>query len=141
MRPLPKWTSVGPEGADLRESRFSCLCRQQLLDGRIHAVLQDLLVPVRHASKPCGVVRQGCAPQIFAAQQGAHAGCGLGALGGAQGQATDIDIQAREILSMRQRLNEILAKHCGQSVETIGKDTDRDKILTAADALKAKAPQ
>ena len=55
-------------------------------------------------------------------------------LGGFQGQATDIDIHAREILTMRQRLNEILAKHTGQSLETIGHDTERDNFKSAADA-------
>ena len=54
--------------------------------------------------------------------------------GGAQGQATDIDIQAREILAMRQRLNEIMAKHTGQSLETIARDTERDNFKSAADA-------
>ena len=57
-------------------------------------------------------------------------------LGGFQGQATDIDIHAREILSMRQRLNEILSKHTGQPVERIAKDTDRDNFM---DAEVAKA--
>ncbi len=52
-------------------------------------------------------------------------------LGGAQGQATDIDIQAREILALRQRLNEILAKHTGQSLETIARDTERDNFKSA----------
>ena len=52
-------------------------------------------------------------------------------LGGAQGQATDIDIQAREILSMRQRLNEILARHPGQPIETIARDTERDNFKSA----------
>ncbi|HEX2082965.1 MAG TPA: ATP-dependent Clp protease proteolytic subunit, partial [Xanthomonadaceae bacterium] len=52
-------------------------------------------------------------------------------LGGAQGQATDIDIQAREILAMRQRLNEILAKHTGQPIEAIARDTDRDNFKSA----------
>ena len=52
-------------------------------------------------------------------------------LGGFQGQATDIDIHAREILSMKQRLNEILAKHTGQSFETIAKDTERDNFRSA----------
>ena len=55
-------------------------------------------------------------------------------LGGFQGQATDIDIHAREILSMRSRLNEILAHHTGQSVETIGRDTERDNFKSAAEA-------
>ena len=52
-------------------------------------------------------------------------------LGGAQGQATDIDIQAREILTMRERLNEILARHTGQPIETIARDTDRDNFKSA----------
>ena len=52
-------------------------------------------------------------------------------LGGFQGQATDIDIHAREILSMRARLNEILAYHTGQSIETIARDTDRDNFKSA----------
>ena len=52
-------------------------------------------------------------------------------LGGAQGQAADIDIQAREILAMRQRLNEILSKHTGQPIETIARDTDRDNFKSA----------
>ena len=54
--------------------------------------------------------------------------------GGSQGQATDIDIQAREILAMRQRLNEIMARHTGQSLETIARDTERDNFKSAADA-------
>jgi len=52
-------------------------------------------------------------------------------LGGFQGQATDIDIHAREILSMRERLNAILAKHTGQPIETIATDTDRDNFMSA----------
>ncbi len=55
-------------------------------------------------------------------------------LGGFQGQATDIDIHAREILSMRARLNEILAHHTGQGVETIARDTERDNFKSAAEA-------
>ncbi len=55
-------------------------------------------------------------------------------LGGAQGQAADIDIQAREILRMREMLNNILVAHTGQALERIAKDTDRDYILTAAKA-------
>ena len=55
--------------------------------------------------------------------------------GGSQGQATDIDIQAREILAMRQRLNEIMAKHTGQTLETIARDTERDNFKSAADAV------
>ena len=52
-------------------------------------------------------------------------------LGGFQGQATDIDIHAREILTLRARLNEVLAKHTGQSLETISHDTDRDNFKDA----------
>ncbi len=51
-------------------------------------------------------------------------------LGGAQGQATDIDIQAKEILRMRERLNGILAANTGQDLERIEQDTDRDYIMT-----------
>ncbi len=51
--------------------------------------------------------------------------------GGAQGQATDIDIHAREILIMRERLNELMAKHTGQDVETIQRDTERDNFMSA----------
>ncbi|WP_313348512.1 ATP-dependent Clp endopeptidase proteolytic subunit ClpP [Stenotrophomonas sp.] len=56
-------------------------------------------------------------------------------LGGYQGQATDIDIHAREILTLRSRLNEVLAKHTGQSLETIARDTERDNFKSAADAV------
>ncbi|MFH1448878.1 MAG: ATP-dependent Clp endopeptidase proteolytic subunit ClpP [bacterium] len=52
-------------------------------------------------------------------------------LGGVQGQATDIDIQAREIIRMREELNKILVKHTNQSLEKIQKDTDRDFFMTA----------
>lgn len=55
-------------------------------------------------------------------------------LAGIQGQATDIDIHAREILRMRDELNNILAKHTGQDVEKINNDTDRDNFMTAEDA-------
>jgi ATP-dependent Clp protease protease subunit len=55
-------------------------------------------------------------------------------LGGVQGQATDIDIQAREILRMREELNRILVHHTGQSMEKIQKDTDRDFFMTAEQA-------
>lgn len=55
-------------------------------------------------------------------------------LGGYQGQATDIDIHAREILTLRSRLNEILAKHTGQSLETIARDTERDNFKSAFEA-------
>jgi len=57
-------------------------------------------------------------------------------LGGAQGQATDIGIQAREILRMREDLNGILAGHTGQSMERIEKDTERDYFMTAKEALE-----
>ena len=55
-------------------------------------------------------------------------------LGGTQGQATDIEIHAREILSLRARLNALLAKHTGQSIETIARDTERDNFKPAEDA-------
>ncbi len=54
--------------------------------------------------------------------------------GGVQGQASDISIQAKEILRLKDRLNEILAKHCGQSLEAIEKDTDRDRFMSADEA-------
>lgn len=54
--------------------------------------------------------------------------------GGVQGQASDISIQAKEILRLRDRLNEILALHTGKSVELISKDTDRDFFMSAAEA-------
>ena len=54
--------------------------------------------------------------------------------GGVQGQATDISIQAQEILRLKDRINEILAKHCGKSVETVARDTDRDRFMSAEDA-------
>ena len=52
-------------------------------------------------------------------------------LGGFQGQATDIEIHAREILAMRQRLNEILSKHTGQALDTVARDTERDNFKSA----------
>ena len=55
-------------------------------------------------------------------------------LGGAQGQATDIEIQAREILRIKKQLNELMASHTGQPVKQIEKDTDRDFIMTASEA-------
>ncbi|MBW4048393.1 MAG: ATP-dependent Clp endopeptidase proteolytic subunit ClpP [Betaproteobacteria bacterium] len=55
-------------------------------------------------------------------------------LGGAQGQATDIEIQAREILYLRERLNAILAERTGQSIEKIAQDTDRDFFMSADQA-------
>ncbi len=57
-------------------------------------------------------------------------------LGGAQGQATDIEIQAKEILRMKVIINEILAKHTGQQVAKLVKDTDRDFFMDAAEAVK-----
>ena len=57
-------------------------------------------------------------------------------LGGAQGQAADIDIQAREILRMREALNNILVQMTGQTIERIAQDTDRDYILTATRAME-----
>ena len=51
--------------------------------------------------------------------------------GGSQGQATDIEIQAREILTLRQRLNEVLASHTGQSLDVIARDTERDNFKSA----------
>lgn len=56
--------------------------------------------------------------------------------GGSQGVAADIEIQAREILAMRQRLNEILAQHTGQSVERIAADTDRDFWMSPEEAAE-----
>ena len=55
-------------------------------------------------------------------------------LGGVQGQATDIGIQAQEILRMKRRLNEIIARHTGQSIEKVEKDTDRDFFMSAEEA-------
>jgi ATP-dependent Clp protease protease subunit len=55
--------------------------------------------------------------------------------GGAQGQASDIQIQAREILDLRARLNQMLAEHTGQSVERIEIDTERDNFMSAPDAV------
>lgn len=52
-------------------------------------------------------------------------------MGGFQGQASDIDIHAREILSLRERLNQIMAQHTGQSIEKIRQDTERDNFMTA----------
>lgn len=55
-------------------------------------------------------------------------------LGGFQGQASDIDIHAQEILKMRDNLNKIMAKHSGKTIKTIAKDTDRDHYLSAKEA-------
>ena len=57
-------------------------------------------------------------------------------MGGFSGQASDVEIHAREILYLRSRLNEILAKHTGKTVEAVAKDTDRDNFLSAEDAVK-----
>ncbi len=57
-------------------------------------------------------------------------------LGGFQGQASDIDIHAKEILNIRERLNAILADHTGQPIERIQKDTDRDNFLSGAEAVE-----
>src|SRR5919109_283052 len=57
-------------------------------------------------------------------------------LGGIQGQATDIEIHAKEILRIRQEINEILARHTGQPIERIARDTERDFFLTSKDALE-----
>jgi len=56
-------------------------------------------------------------------------------MGGFQGQASDIEIHAKEILYLKARLNEIMAKHTGQEIETIEKDTDRDNFLSATQAV------
>jgi ATP-dependent Clp protease, protease subunit len=55
-------------------------------------------------------------------------------MGGFQGQATDVDIQAREILKMRERLNDILARHTGQQIDRIQNDTERDYYMSASEA-------
>jgi ATP-dependent Clp protease protease subunit len=55
-------------------------------------------------------------------------------LGGFQGQATDIDIQAKEILKIRDELNQVLQRHTGQSLDKIQEDTDRDYYMTSAEA-------
>ena len=57
-------------------------------------------------------------------------------LGGAQGQSTDIQIQAREILRIRETLNEILSRHTGQSVKKLTEDTERDNFMSALEAKK-----
>jgi len=57
-------------------------------------------------------------------------------LGGFQGQASDIDIHAREILKIREQLNEIMSRHTGQTMEQIATDTDRDNFMGALDAVK-----
>ncbi|MBQ2983878.1 MAG: ATP-dependent Clp endopeptidase proteolytic subunit ClpP [Candidatus Gastranaerophilales bacterium] len=57
-------------------------------------------------------------------------------LGGAKGQATDIEIEAKEILRMKSMLNGLLAEHTGQKIEKIAKDTERDNFMTAQEALE-----
>lgn len=57
-------------------------------------------------------------------------------LGGFQGQASDIEIHAREILFLKKRLNELLASHSGQSIDTIERDTDRDNFMSGDEAVK-----
>jgi len=57
-------------------------------------------------------------------------------MGGFQGQSSDVEIHAREILYLRSRLNELMAKHTGQDVKTIEHDTDRDNFLSAEEAVK-----
>lgn len=57
-------------------------------------------------------------------------------LGGFQGQASDIEIHAREILYIRERLNEVLAHHTGQPLDVIARDTDRDRFMSAAEAVE-----
>ena len=57
-------------------------------------------------------------------------------MGGFQGQASDIEIHAKEILYLRGKLNEIMAKHTGKSVEQIGRDTDRDNFLSGDEAMQ-----
>ncbi len=57
-------------------------------------------------------------------------------LGGFQGQASDIEIHAKEILYLKARLNEMLAKHTGQNIEAIDRDTDRDNFMSAEDSVK-----
>jgi ATP-dependent Clp protease protease subunit len=56
--------------------------------------------------------------------------------GGAQGQATDIEIQAKEILILRHRLNELMALHTGQDLETIERDTERDRFMNAEESCE-----
>jgi len=57
-------------------------------------------------------------------------------MGGTQGQATDIDIHAKHILKVKKRLNEIMAKHTGQTFAKVEKDADRDYFMSAEEALK-----
>ena len=57
-------------------------------------------------------------------------------LGGYRGQATDIEIHAREILKVKQRMNELMAEHTGQPIEVIERDTERDRFLSATEAVE-----
>lgn len=57
-------------------------------------------------------------------------------LGGAKGQASDIEIQAKNIIKTKERMNKILASHTGRDLKTIAKDTDRDNFMTAQEAMK-----
>jgi ATP-dependent Clp protease protease subunit len=57
-------------------------------------------------------------------------------LGGFRGQATDIEIHARYILSLRERLNALMAKHTGRTVEEVARDSERDNFLTANEAME-----
>jgi ATP-dependent Clp protease protease subunit len=56
--------------------------------------------------------------------------------GGAQGQASDIEIQAKEILFLRERLNRMLSEHTGQSMEVIERDTERDRFMSAEQSVE-----
>jgi ATP-dependent Clp protease protease subunit len=56
-------------------------------------------------------------------------------MGGFEGQASDIEIHAKEILFLRERLNQIMASHTGQSLETVANDTDRDNFMSAEQAV------
>jgi ATP-dependent Clp protease protease subunit len=57
-------------------------------------------------------------------------------MGGFQGQASDIEIQSREIMRLKKELNEIISKHTGQPMDQVVKDTDRDYYMTAAEAVE-----
>ena len=57
-------------------------------------------------------------------------------LGGFQGQATDIEIHAKEILKVKSRMNELMAKHTGKTLEEIERDTERDRFLSADEAVQ-----
>jgi ATP-dependent Clp protease protease subunit len=57
-------------------------------------------------------------------------------LGGFQGQASDFEIHAKEILSIKEKMNRLMAKHTGQDYEKVAKDTDRDNFLSAQDAME-----